>query len=102
MQLPGGTFVGYDEYVALMERCWVEKPADRPTFEQVCGLGWGGQQACMQARVLGAWGWGWGGGWGMQAARQAAAAVRGGKQAGERAFHRPLLASVSHALGSLT
>ena len=37
-QLPGGSFSGYDAYVALMQRCWAEDPADRPTFEQAsCG-----------------------------------------------------------------
>ena len=34
VQLPGGTFNGYDAYVALMQRCWAEDPAERPTFEQ--------------------------------------------------------------------
>lgn len=40
LQYPGGTFVAYDEYVALMQRCWSEDPEDRPNFEQVgCPLG---------------------------------------------------------------
>lgn len=33
--LPGGGFTGMEAYVALMERCWSESPADRPTFEEV-------------------------------------------------------------------
>lgn len=39
LQLPGGTFSAYDAWVALMQRCWAEKPEERPTFEQV-GFGW--------------------------------------------------------------
>ncbi|KAL4422385.1 hypothetical protein ABPG75_008582 [Micractinium tetrahymenae] len=34
-QYPGGTFVAYEEYVALMQRCWADNPEARPTFEQV-------------------------------------------------------------------
>ncbi|PSC73896.1 Serine threonine-kinase CTR1 isoform A [Micractinium conductrix] len=34
-QYPGGTFIGYNEYVALMQRCWADDPAARPTFEQI-------------------------------------------------------------------
>lgn len=33
--LPGGVFAGYEEYAALMQRCWAEAPEDRPTFERV-------------------------------------------------------------------
>lgn len=31
----GGTFPGYDDYLALMRACWAENPADRPAFDQV-------------------------------------------------------------------
>ena len=35
--LPGpGTFAGYPEYIMLMEHCWHQDPAARPTFTQVC------------------------------------------------------------------
>lgn len=35
--LPGtGTFAGYSEYIMLMEQCWHQDPAARPTFAQVC------------------------------------------------------------------
>ena len=35
--LPGtGTFAGYSEYIMLMEQCWDQDPAARPTFAQVC------------------------------------------------------------------
>lgn len=35
--LPGtGTFAGYSEYMMLMEQCWDQDPAARPTFAQVC------------------------------------------------------------------
>ncbi len=34
--LPGtGTFAGYSEYIMLMEQCWDQDPAARPTFAQV-------------------------------------------------------------------
>ena len=34
--LPGsGTFAGYSEYIMLMEQCWHQDPAARPTFAQV-------------------------------------------------------------------
>ena len=34
--LPGsGTFEGYSEYIMLMEQCWDQDPAARPTFAQV-------------------------------------------------------------------
>ena len=39
LQLPGGTFVAYDDYVELMQRCWVDAPEERPTFEQVRASG---------------------------------------------------------------
>lgn len=35
--LPGpGNFDGYPEYITLMEQCWHQDPAARPTFTQVC------------------------------------------------------------------
>jgi serine/threonine protein kinase len=34
-ELPGGTFPGLPAYVALMQRCWAQEPADRPDFGQV-------------------------------------------------------------------
>ena len=35
--LPGpGGFDGYPEYIMLMEQCWHQDPAARPTFTQVC------------------------------------------------------------------
>lgn len=35
--LPGpGDFDGYPEYIMLMEQCWHQDPAARPTFTQVC------------------------------------------------------------------
>lgn len=38
--LPGtGTFAGYSEYIMLMEQCWHQDPAARPTFAQVCAPG---------------------------------------------------------------
>ena len=34
--LPGtGTFAGFSEYIMLMEQCWHQDPAARPTFAQV-------------------------------------------------------------------
>ena len=34
--LPGsGSFEGYSEYILLMEQCWDQDPAARPTFAQV-------------------------------------------------------------------
>ena len=34
--LPGtGTFAGYSEYIMLMEQCWDQDAAARPTFAQV-------------------------------------------------------------------
>ncbi len=34
--LPGtGGFAGYSEYIMLMEQCWDQDPAARPTFAQV-------------------------------------------------------------------
>lgn len=34
--LPGsGTFAGYSEYIMLMEQCWHQDAAARPTFAQV-------------------------------------------------------------------
>ena len=34
--LPGpGNFGGYPEYIMLMEQCWHQDPAARPTFTQV-------------------------------------------------------------------
>lgn len=29
---PGGTFSGLGEYQALISRCWLQNPEDRPTF----------------------------------------------------------------------
>ena len=29
-KLPGGGFADLPKYVALMRRCWAQKPADRP------------------------------------------------------------------------
>ena len=34
-ELPAGELVVYDAYVALMESCWREDPAARPTFEAI-------------------------------------------------------------------
>ena len=34
-QLPGGTFGGMADYVALMRACWEQDPAARPSFGQV-------------------------------------------------------------------
>lgn len=31
----GGVFPGYDDYIALMQSCWAQDPADRPAFDQV-------------------------------------------------------------------
>ena len=37
--LPGtGAFAGYSEYIMLMEQCWDQDPAARPTFAQVTPL----------------------------------------------------------------
>jgi len=30
--LPGGSFPGMPEYLALMKRCWAEEPRQRPAF----------------------------------------------------------------------
>ena len=35
--LPGGTFTGLAEYVALMKGCWDQDPEARPDFESVIG-----------------------------------------------------------------
>ena len=34
-QLPGGTFEGLEGYCALIERCWAQDPAQRPTFAAI-------------------------------------------------------------------
>ncbi len=34
-KLPGGTFGGWDAYVALIQRCWAGELAERPTFEAI-------------------------------------------------------------------
>ncbi len=59
--LPGpdtATFVGLDDYVALMQRCWAQAPADRPGFQEiVVQLRWGRQggfQECMLSSRLAA------------------------------------------------
>lgn len=52
LQYPGGTFVAYDEYLALMQRCWADDPEERPTFEQVgCAAAGGVRQALRMARL---------------------------------------------------
>ncbi len=33
--LPGGSFAGMPEYLALMKRCWAEEPRQRPAFDEV-------------------------------------------------------------------
>lgn len=38
VELPGAdtpTFAGLDRYISLMQRCWAQDPAERPTFNQV-------------------------------------------------------------------
>ncbi|KAL4421962.1 hypothetical protein ABPG77_007904, partial [Micractinium sp. CCAP 211/92] len=40
-QLPGpdtASFAGLDAYIALMQRCWAQNPADRPDFTEVIRL----------------------------------------------------------------
>ena len=32
-ELPGDSFSGLEDYVALMDACWTDQPIDRPTFE---------------------------------------------------------------------
>lgn len=34
-QLQGGTFDGWDAYTGLLQRCWAQEPAARPTFDIV-------------------------------------------------------------------
>ncbi len=37
-QLPGkdtARFEGLDAYIALMQRCWAQSPADRPLFAEI-------------------------------------------------------------------
>lgn len=37
-RLPGEdtpSFAGLDDYISLLQRCWVQEPADRPTFHQI-------------------------------------------------------------------
>lgn len=34
--LPGGTFPGLELYLSLMAACWAQRPADRPSFAEVC------------------------------------------------------------------
>lgn len=34
-KLPGGTFEGWESYVALIQHCWRPKPGERPTFEAI-------------------------------------------------------------------
>ena len=33
--IPGGGFPGLPAYLALMQRCWAEQPAERPAFAEV-------------------------------------------------------------------
>lgn len=33
--VPGGGFNGFDDYVALMRRCYAQNPGERPGFEEV-------------------------------------------------------------------
>ena len=40
--LPAGQLGGYSSYVALMQQCWAQHPADRPHFEEV------GRFCCVQ------------------------------------------------------
>ena len=44
-QLPGPDtvrFAGLPDYIALMQRCWAQAPADRPGFQEiVVQLRWG-------------------------------------------------------------
>lgn len=34
-ELPGGGFPGLGAYIQLMQQCWSQEPADRPTFGAV-------------------------------------------------------------------
>lgn len=36
-ELPGAErgFAGLDRYVALLKRCWAQRPEDRPTFGEI-------------------------------------------------------------------
>lgn len=36
--LPGGTFPGLPAYLALMQRCWAQEPAERPGFAEIINL----------------------------------------------------------------
>ena len=39
MQLPGGSFGGFDRFAAIMRQCWALEPQRRPSFtELVMGL----------------------------------------------------------------
>ena len=33
--LPGGTFPGMGTYVELMQQCWAQQPAERPSFAEI-------------------------------------------------------------------
>lgn len=34
-EVPAGQLLCYEEYVALMEACWAQDAAERPTFEAI-------------------------------------------------------------------